>query len=234
MKAVLLVAGKGTRLRPLTNTTPKCLLPIGQKPLLQIWLEKLEAANVDEVLVNTHWLHHQVEAFLESERTKRKLKINMFYEPELLGSAGTLAANRDWFANDDAFFIIYGDNLTSVDLTQMQRFHSHHGLPVTLGVFRTLNPERCGIAETDANGVVEAFVEKPERPKSDLAAAGIYMADSRIFDVFPKFSAKGAEVLDLGYHIFPKLAGKMKCFEIEELIDIGTHQAYENAKRAWQ
>lgn len=231
MKAVLLVAGKGTRLRPLTNTTPKCLLPIGQKPLLQIWLEKLEAAGVDQVLVNTHWLHDQVEDFLEREKARRKIKIVMFHEPELLGSAGTLAANREWFYTDDAFFIIYGDNLTSVNLTQMKHFHDQHGLPVTLGVFRAPHPERCGIAETNADGIVEAFVEKPEKPKSDLAAAGIYVADKRIFDCFPESTADG--ILDLGFHIFPKLAGKMKCYQIEELIDIGTPQAYEDAKRAY-
>lgn len=234
MQAVLLVAGLGTRLRPLTNTTPKCLLPIGKDPLLRIWLDKLEWAGVEEVLINTHWLRDKVEAFLSEERPKRKLNILTFHEPELLGSAGTLAANRSWFNTKEAFFIIYGDNLTTVDLKQMKLYHDHHDLPVTLGVFRTAHPQRCGIAEADAAGTVMSFVEKPDTPRSNLAAAGVYIADPCIFDVFPDTHASKGPVLDLGYHIFPKMAGKMKCFEIDELIDIGTPQTYEKAKTAWQ
>jgi mannose-1-phosphate guanylyltransferase len=234
MKAVLLVAGLGTRLRPLTDTTPKCLLPVGGDPLLRIWLDKLESAGVEHVLINTHWLKDHVEAFLSEERPKRKLDILTFHEPELLGSAGTLAANRAWFNKDDAFFIIYGDNLTTVDLKQMKRFHDHHDLPITLGVFRTAHPQRCGIAEADAEGTVTSFVEKPDNPQSNLAAAGVYISDTRIFDAFPDTHESNGPVLDLGYHIFPKMAGKMKCYEIDELIDIGTPQTYEKAKTAWQ
>ena len=233
MKAILLVAGLGTRLRPLTDTTPKCLLPIGGKPLLKIWLEKLEAAGVSDVLINTHWLHQKVEAFLADERSSWKLAVKTFHEPELLGSAGTLVANKDWFDDDNAFYIIYGDNLTWVDLNAMKNYHDNHGLPVTLGVFRAPNPKRCGIAEIDQEGTVTSFIEKPENPTSDLAAAGIYLADRRIFDFFPESTSHADRVLDLGFHVFPKLAGQMKVYEIDELIDIGTPQAYETANRAW-
>jgi len=234
MKAILLVAGLGTRLRPLTDTTPKCLLPLGGKPLLQIWLDKLESAGVSQVLINTHWLHEQVEAFVERERPHRELTIQTFHESELLGSAGTLLANREWFEDDTPFFIIYGDNLTWVDLEAMSRFHLDHGLPITLGVFRAPHPERCGIAEIDADGTVTAFVEKPEHPQSDLAAGGITIAERRIFEYFPRRKSLSGQILDLGFDIFPRLAGQMKCFEIEELIDIGTPEAYETANRMWQ
>jgi mannose-1-phosphate guanylyltransferase len=234
MKAVLLVAGLGTRLRPLTDKTPKCLLPIGGKPLLQIWLEKLAAADVNEVLINTHWLPDKVESFLNREIPKTELTIKTYHEPKLLGSAGTLAANKDWFDDKAPFFIIYGDNLTWVDLSKMKSFHQNHGLSVTLGVFRTPHPERCGIAETDQNGIVEAFVEKPQKPKSNLAAAGIYVADYSLFEAFPTTQASFEDTLDLGFDIFPKMIGRMKCFEIDEVIDIGTPEAYELAQRAWQ
>lgn len=233
MKAVLLVAGLGTRLRPLTDKTPKCLLPLGGKPLLEIWLEKLEKSPVKEVLVNTHWLHDQVEDFIRQQRKVRKLKIQTFHEPELLGSAGTLKANKKWLNDGSSFFIIYGDNLTWVDLNDMNKFHEKHGYPVTLGVFHAPFPERCGIAEVEKDGTVSSFIEKPVHPKSDLAAGGIYIADQKIFQVIQKLPETTGKILDLGFHVFPKMAGQMRIYEIGELIDIGTLQAYEEAKRAW-
>jgi len=94
-KAFLMAAGLGTRLQPLTDKIPKCLLPIGEMPLLQIWFELLSQHGVDQVLVNTHWQHKKVEQFLESwENTS--LKAMSYYEPELLGSAGTIFINREW------------------------------------------------------------------------------------------------------------------------------------------
>ena len=111
-------------------------------------------------------------------------KVRVFYEEVLLGSAGTLWANKDWVGGGEAFFILYGDNLTNVDLGKMWDFHQGHGLPFTLGVFKAENPKACGIAEVDGDGVVTGFVEKPDEPKSDLAAAGVYVADSRILIFF--------------------------------------------------
>jgi mannose-1-phosphate guanylyltransferase len=116
----------------------------------------------------------------------------------------------------------------------MRTFHSTHGFPITLGVFRAAHPERCGIAELDQNGTVTSFVEKPTKPKSNLAAAGIYLADQGIFDVFPDPRSFAGSVLDLGFDIFPKMVGKMKVFEIDELVDIGTPEAYEKAQQVWQ
>jgi len=115
----------------------------------------------------------------------------------------------------------------------MYEFHVGHGLPFTLGVFRADEPERCGIAEVDGDCVVTGFVEKPERPRSDLAAAGIYVADQRMFDFFPE-GAEGMRPLDLGFHVIPRLVGHMKAYFIEEfLMDIGTVGAYEKAQMIW-
>lgn len=142
MKAFLLSAGLGTRLRPLTNETPKCLLPIGGKLLLEIWLELLTMHGVKEVLVNTHWYAEKVKRFLSADyadytdqinNEKRWPGVRLFYEKDLLGSAGTLLANRDWVADGRPFFILYGDNLTNVDLRRMYEFHLGHGLPFTFG-----------------------------------------------------------------------------------------------------
>jgi mannose-1-phosphate guanylyltransferase len=238
VKAFLLAAGLGTRLKPLTDEIPKCLLPIGGKPLLQIWLERLSRQGIDEVLINTHWHSQKVEVFLETWRNNR-LRVITSYEPELLGSGGTILANRHWVQNGAPFFIIYGDNLSNVDLKKLLYFHCKHGLPFTLGVFRCKNPNHCGIAEVREDGLVTGFVEKPQNPKSNLAAAGIYVADQRIFDLFPD-KEQGWEPgtkapVDLGFHVIPRLVGKMKAYLINEfLMDIGTPTQYKEALTAWQ
>lgn len=230
MKAFLLSAGLGTRLRPLTEEIPKCLLPIGEKPLLQIWLEHLERQGVDEVLVNTHWHHRKVETLLAKWHSP-SLKVTSFFEPVLLGSAGTVLANRHWVHTDEPFFILYGDNLTDANIGEMWSFHREHGLPFTLGVFRTENPTQCGIVVADDDGYVHSFIEKPDNPESDLAAAGIYLADRRIFEMFPE---NHPTPFDLGHHVIPGLVGRMKCFFIKEfLMDIGTPRSYVRARSLW-
>ena len=231
LRAFLLSAGLGTRLRPLTDEIPKCLLPVRGRPLLRIWLEHLERHGIDEVVVNTHWHHEKVDDFLNDYEPSR-LKIIPFHEPTLLGSAGTLLANKTWVGNGAPFFILYGDNLTDVNLGTMLAFHCQHGLPFTLGVFRAEDPRRCGIAETEDDGLVTDFVEKPEHPKSDKAAAGIYVADSRIYEFFPK-EGSAESPLDLGLHVIPRMVRKMKAYHIDFLMDIGTPRSYLDAQELW-
>jgi len=237
LKAFILAAGLGTRLKPLTDQLPKCLLPIDGKPLLQIWLEHLARQGIGMALVNTHWHHRKVEDFLATWPNNH-LRVVTSYEPRLLGSAGTILANRHWVQNGLPFFIIYGDNLSNVDLKKLFAFHCNHRLPFTLGVFRSECPEQCGIAEVNEDDLVTGFVEKPNKPKSDLAAAGVYVADRRIFDFFPEMEPdweNGPHLpLDLGYHVIPRLVGRMKAYRITEfLMDIGTLGQYEQAKDAW-
>ena len=235
LRAFLLVAGRGKRLKPLTDKTPKCLLPIHGAPLLQIWLEHLEISGVDEVLINTHWLHEMVEEFVtEWSSLHNKIKIILFHEPGLLGSAGTILANRQW-AGQHPFFIIYGDNLTQFDLQKMLAFHRKGGQPLTIRVYREADPSRAGIVCIDANGIVTDFEEKPVYPKSDFGAGGIYVADERIFDFFPDQDERpGDAIFDLSYHVLPRMRGKMMAYDSGEFsIDIGTPAAYEKAKRIW-
>jgi mannose-1-phosphate guanylyltransferase len=225
VKAVLLIAGLGTRLRPLTNSIPKCLLPINGEPLLGIWFEKLVAAGVSEVLINTHWLADQVSDYVE-KNCPPELKVTVFYEQQLLGSAGTLAANRDFFGSDP-FFIIYGDNLSDVNLADLYASHLKHRPVLTLSTFEAEFPERCGIAEIDHQQIIQGFVEKPQTPLSNRAAAGIYVAGPEIFDYFPQ--QKTLSVLDLGFDVIPRLIGKMRNYSIDKLIDIGTFENYQKA-----
>jgi mannose-1-phosphate guanylyltransferase len=225
VKAFLLVAGKGTRLRPLTDKIPKCLVPIRGEPILGIWLRLCRLHRISEVLINLHSHPEQVREFLASHSFG--LDVTASYEEELLGSAGTVRDNRDFVADQDSFFIIYGDNLTTLNLTRMARFHERHRDVMTVGLFRAPEPSRCGIAELDSDGTIVSFVEKPELPKSNLANAGVYLARRGLFDFFPKrgFADFGADVL-------PKLVGRMRGYLINEhLIDIGTHESYARTNR---
>jgi mannose-1-phosphate guanylyltransferase len=226
VKAVLLVAGLGTRLRPLTDLTPKCLLPINGVPLLSIWLEKLSQAGVTEVLVNTHWLSEQVTEYV-AEHKPVGLRVELFYEPQLLGSGGTILHNRHFFG-DSPFFIIYGDNLSDIDLKDFYQAHQQHRPVITLGTFSAEFPQKCGIAEVDEQGIVQSFVEKPKHPLSNCAAAGIYVAEPAIFDYFSPMVE--GQPLDLGFDVIPKLVGKMRNYSINQLIDIGTPESYRMAQ----
>jgi mannose-1-phosphate guanylyltransferase len=201
-------------------------------PLLRIWLEHLEKHGINEVLVNTHWHHDKVDAFLKEYKSER-LKIIPFHEPTLLGSAGTMLANKDWVNDGAPFFILYGDNLTDVDLGKMLSFHLQHGLTFTLGVFKAEDPKRCGIAEIEEDGLVSAFVEKPAHPRSDKAAAGVYVTDNRIYEFFPEEESIQWP-LDLGFHIIPRLVGEMKAYFLNDfLMDIGTPISYRDAQLRW-
>ena len=114
MKAFLLAAGKGTRLTPLTETTPKCLLPVGGVPLLSIWLELCRRHGIEEVLINVHAHPDAIREYLACNQNG--IRVRLFQEPILLGSAGTIAANREWVAHESWFWILYADVLTNMNI----------------------------------------------------------------------------------------------------------------------
>ena len=226
MKAFLLAAGIGTRLRPLTYKIPKCLVPVNGRPLLDYWMELFRKHNVDEVLINTHYLYEDVRRYIfEYNKSGKGPVITESFEEELLGSSGTVKNNRAFVENEENFFICYADNLTNVDLTKFSDFHKSHSASFSMALFRTSVPKQCGIAELDEDSKIVEFVEKPENPKSNLANAGIYLADNSIFNYIPNgFS-------DFGKDIIPKLVGKIYGWEIKDyLLDIGTMEKYKKAQ----
>jgi mannose-1-phosphate guanylyltransferase len=238
MKAFLLAAGKGTRLRPYTDTLPKCLMPIQGKPLLDIWVDLFIAHGVDSVLINTHHFAEQVVQAAERLTEKKTIKITTVYEPELLGSGGTILENRDFIDAGEDFLIAYADNLTDINLSAMAAFHRNQkaaGKLLTMGLFRTENPKACGIATLDASRTVTGFEEKPENPESNLANAGIYMAAYNVLEACQEIRQRVSEQLfDFGFHVLPQLVGKMGGYEIKAyLTDIGTVEAYERALEEW-
>jgi len=236
MKAFLLAAGLGTRLWPITEEIPKCLIPINGKPLLQIWFELCEIHGITDVLINTHYLANQVTDFIKQKRDATShLSIKLTYEPDLLGSAGTIFKNRNFVENEKEFFVLYADNLTNIDLGKLIKFHKSHGDLFTMGLFKTDRPTTCGIAELDGNGGVISFEEKPKVPRANLAAAGIYVASPEIFKFFPHYEGKDVDdPLDLGFHVLPKLIGHMYGYLIDGyLLDIGDMASYQRAQREW-
>ncbi|MCC8050311.1 MAG: nucleotidyltransferase family protein [Clostridiales bacterium] len=230
MKAYLLAAGFGSRLRPITDTIPKCLVEVGGHPMLDWWAKLLKEAGVTEVLVNTHYLRDQVHTYIESfNKENQGISFVEFYEEELLGSGGTVRANQAFTSKEDDFLICYADNLCNVNLHKLIEFHRQKQGILTMALFRTNHPEQCGIAELDEQDRIIDFVEKPQQPKCNLANAGIYVANQQIFEYFPQ-----EEFSDFGKDVLPKLVGKMYGWETEDyLIDIGTMDNYEKAKREW-
>lgn len=229
MKAFLLAAGYGTRLKPITDTLPKCLVPISGRPLLGWWLNLLKRHHIDEVLINTHYLSGQVEKYIAS-LNEEDMKIHLIYEPELLGSGGTVKNNIDFIQDERDFLICYADNLTCVDITQLISFHRSHAGILTMGLFYADNPSQCGIAVMDKEQVITEFVEKPAEPKSNLANAGIYVASRDIIRCFPD-----RPVFDFGHDVLPLLVNDMRGHLIKEyLLDIGTLDNYQKANKEWQ
>jgi mannose-1-phosphate guanylyltransferase len=227
MKAFILAAGKGTRLRPLTDSTPKCLLPIRGTPLLEIWLEKCGASGITEVLVNAHAHAGKVQDFVRRQNTG--VTVHIAEERELLGSAGTLAENRSFVQGEEAFFILYGDVLTNMDLPELLEFHREKKAAATLVIHQVDDPTRCGVVITDENDTVTGFIEKPVRPESNWAFSGVLVATPEILDLIPE-----QRPADIGFDVLPKLIGKMAARRTEGFVlDIGTLSSYTAAQSSW-
>ena len=227
MKAFLLAAGVGSRLRPITDTTPKCMLPVGDRPLLDIWLDEFDRAGVDEVLVNLHHLPDVVRDHIAAREGPPKVRT--FFEPELLGSAGTLLANRQWVDGEEVFLACYADNLTDFDLRSLIDAHAEHNTIATLAVFHSSNPSAGGVIDLDLTGRVTGFVEKPAHPVSDLTNAGMYAFHPRVLD-----EIRDKRPADIGYDLLPQLVGRARAVLVEGYFrDIGTAEAYQRAREEW-
>jgi mannose-1-phosphate guanylyltransferase len=227
MKAFILAAGSGTRLRPLTDTVPKCLLSIQGVPLLQIWLESCRVAGINEVLVNVHSHAKRISEFAAQHNTP--VRVHITEEKQLLGSAGTLAENRSFVDGEEAFFVLYGDVLTNLSLADMLAFHSKAKRLATLGIHQAPDPSQCGIVTADREGVVRSFVEKPAHSASNWAFSGIMVASPKVLDSVP-----AERPADIGFHLLPRLTGQMTAYAIADyLLDIGTLDTYRAAQSSW-
>ena len=180
LRALLLAAGFGTRLRPLTLTKPKCLVDLAGKPLLGHWLQKLEKAGCESAIVNSHYLPNQVEDYLKNWRSST-MTVSIFHEPKLLGTAGTLLANEAFFKGATGL-LIHADNAMSDDLDEFVLAHSNRceECLLTMLTFETDTPMSCGIVETDQTGRLIDFHEKVEHPPGNQANGAVYAFDEEL------------------------------------------------------
>jgi mannose-1-phosphate guanylyltransferase len=227
VKAFLLAAGLGNRLRPITDTIPKCMVAIDGRPLIDIWLDAFDAAGIEEVLVNLHHLPDAVRYHVAGRTGSPTVRT--VFEPELLGSAGTLTANRHWVDGEEMFLACYADNLTDFDLRSLIQAHREYDPIATLTAFHSERPSAGGVVELDTVGTVIGFAEKPSKPASDLVNAGMYAFHPGVLD-----EIGGSAPRDIGYDLLPRLVGRARAIPVEGYFrDIGTIDAYQRAQREW-
>ena len=229
MKAILLAAGYGTRLRPLTKTIPKCLMPIKGKPLLEIWIENLIKIGVVEILINTHYLNEIVENYILGSKYANYIKV--FYEKNLLGTAGTLLANLDFLENEDCI-LIHSDNYCEQDLIQFIIAHKNRPKStfLTMMTFITDNPKNSGIVEINNDNILINFFEKVTNPPSNIANAAVYILTKQFIDELIVYS-KNEKLSDFSTQVLHKFLGKIYTYKTNSIfIDIGTIENYNKIK----
>ena len=223
MRALLLAAGLGTRLLPLTDTTPKCLVPIKGKPLLDIWCEALLAAGVTKLLINLHYKSEQVQQHLDSSKFSEF--VELIYEPSLLGTGGTLLANRKFFENQDGI-LLHADNYCEANISELISAHESRpsNCDLTMLAFRTPTPETCGILEVTENKILQKMYEKSSDDHGNLANAAFYILSKKLIGELK-------DETDFSNEVIPKYLGKTLVVETSEtFIDIGTPESYALAQ----
>ena len=223
MKAILLAAGLGTRLRPYTDNKPKCLIEIGGEPLILIWLRSLLKSGFSEILVNTHYLSEQV---VECIRRSSYMKYVTFaHEPALLGTAATLIKNVHFLGDEDCL-LIHADNFMESDLDSFLNANSSRPdyCLMSMLTFRTDNPKSCGVVEIDSDNVVQKFYEKVDNDHGNLANAAVYALSNQL--------AKSLlHERDFSRDVIPDLLGKIYSVETDGyFVDIGTPESLRCAR----
>jgi mannose-1-phosphate guanylyltransferase len=214
---MILAAGLGTRLRPLTNVMPKPVAPVLNRPIVAWIADLLAAGGFRQVVTNLSYLPEQIREVL-GDGSDFGLEVSYSEEPEPLGTAGGVGKVRDFLSETDSFLIISGDALTDIDLGAMRTAHEanvERGAIGTLATKRVEDTSQFGVAITDEEGRIHGFQEKPEPAEalSDLANCGIYMFRREIFDHFPPADQKspaGDEdqppgFVDWAMDVFPSL-----------------------------
>jgi mannose-1-phosphate guanylyltransferase len=228
VRALLLAAGLGARLRPLTKACPKCLVPIGGRPLLEYWLCNLHRCGISPVWVNMHYHHEMVQAFLLREPFLDW--VHGTFEENLLGTAGTLRHNARQLEGSTTL-LAHADNWCQCDLRKFLEFHMYsrpRGTVMTMMTFRTQIPQSCGIVEVNNQGVVEAFVEKAQRPTSNLANGAVYLLEPEVVE----WVCESPSVTDFSTQVIPAFIGRIASWENSEIHrDIGVISSLMTAQR---
>lgn len=199
MKAMILAAGEGTRLRPLTLTLPKPMVPVANVPLLVRTIGLLRKHSITEIAVNLHYKGEIIQDSL-GDGAAHGVRLHYSDEPELMGTAGGVKRMEAFL--DEPFLVLYGDNLYRADFAPLLAAHQKSGAVATIATFTTPDPTACGLVVTDENGIVTRFQEKPPAHEvfTNQANAGVYVCDPAIFSYIPANTA-----YDFGKKVFPAI-----------------------------
>lgn len=208
MRAILLAAGLGTRLRPLTDIFPKCLVEINGGPLLDYWIELLSKGGIVDIPINLHYLPDAVRSYLNCRRYP--VNVTTVYEKSLLGTGGTLLKNWVFF-KEEPVMLSHADNLSLFDIHAfVERFETRSSnIDITMMTFHTDVPETWGIVELDEHGLVRAFHEKVKNPPGNLANAAVYILAPPVMDFLAGLSN---EVIAFSTEVLPHFMGRINTF----------------------
>jgi mannose-1-phosphate guanylyltransferase len=211
MRAMILAAGLGTRLRPITYEMPKPMVPVLNRPVMEHIARLLARHGFTETIANLHWFPDLIRGHF-GDGSDFGVELSYSFEDQLLGTSGGVRRAAGFLG--DSFLVISGDALTDIDLAAMRDFHDSHDGIATLATKRVSDTSQFGVAITGADGRIQGFQEKPDPAEalSDLANCGIYMFRSEIFDFFPAPAASKAagpgdpeDFADWAMDVFPRL-----------------------------
>ena len=230
MKAMVLAAGRGTRLSPLTGEVPKPMAPVVDKPILQHIFELLSRSGVKEAYANVHHLAEVILEFFGEKARVDGMPVSFTREEELMGTAGGVRRLADRF--DGTFVVIMGDALTDVDLGEVVGFHEAHGALATVALARVDDTSQYGVVELDEEGNILSFQEKPNSDEavSNLANTGIYVLEPEVLRMIPRgvFSDFARDVFPHLLEVGAKFVGYEGSFYWS---DIGTLESYRAAQQ---
>eukprot|EP00890_Picochlorum_soloecismus_P001752 jgi/Picsp_1/2578/NSC_00809-R1_gdp-mannose pyrophosphorylase len=224
-KALVLVGGYGTRLRPLTLTVPKPIVDFANKPMICHQIEALKEAGCDEVVLAINYRPQVMMEFLKEWEKKLDIKITCSQEPEPMGTAGPLALAREVLDTGDntPFFVLNSDVICEYPLKEMLEYHKKKNAEATILVTKVQDPSKYGVVVTDDDGRIDRFVEKPKEFVGDRINAGIYCCSPAVLDrIEPRPTSIEKEV-------FPAIAADRKLYAIElegYWMDVGQPKDY--------
>ena len=227
MKAIILAGGLGTRLRPLTYSTPKALIPVQGKTLTEHVIDVLKKLEINDITLSISYMADKIKEYFGNGE-KFNLNISYAIEKVPLGTAGPLILLPKI---QETFVMVNGDNLFNLDFKKMLEQHKETKAALTIALTKVPDPSQFGVAKLENNKILE-FVEKPkENPPSNWINSGYYIIEPEVFDL-----VKGKEFAMMERYVFPELAKAGKLFGYKDdgqWFDTGTFENYERVKKEW-